>query len=170
MNSAIAALRGASPYLLLALAPLFWACNWIVGRALAPEVPPMTMTFLRWLCAFFIVAPFAWRHFVREWPIVRAKWKTMLLLGATGVGTHNALAYLGLNYTTAVNGVILNSFIPVMIIALSWLFMELEGPDADMARRHACQHCAGQNAFAVDLLACRCDREGARCLDAQRVH
>jgi len=123
VNSAIAALRGASPYLLLALAPLFWACNWIVGRALAPEVPPMTMTFLRWLCAFFIVAPFAWRHFVREWPIVRAKWKTMLLLGATGVGTHNALAYLGLNYTTAVNGVILNSFIPVMIIALSWLFM-----------------------------------------------
>ena len=38
-------------------------------------------------------------------------------------GHANALAYLGLNYTTAVNGVILNSFIPVMIIALSWLFL-----------------------------------------------
>jgi len=123
LNSPIAALRGASPYLLLALAPLFWACNWIVGRALAPEVPPMTMTFLRWVCAFVIVAPFAWPHAKREWPLIRANWKPMLLLGATGVGTHNALAYIGLNYTTAVNGVILNSFIPVMIIAFSWLFL-----------------------------------------------
>jgi len=122
VNSAIAALRDASPYLLLALAPLFWACNW-VGRSLAPEVPPMTMTFLRWLCAFVIVAPFAWPHVKREWPLVRANWKPMLLLGATGVGTHNALAYIGLNFTTAVNGVILNSFIPVMIIAFSWLFL-----------------------------------------------
>jgi len=83
----------------------------------------MTMTFLRWLCAFVIVAPFAWPHVKREWPIVRANWKPMLLLGATGVGTHNALAYLGLNYTTAMNGVILNSFIPVMIIGFSWLFL-----------------------------------------------
>ena len=29
----------------------------------------------------------------------------------------NALAYRGLSYTTATNGVILNSFIPVMLIA-----------------------------------------------------
>ncbi len=47
----------------------------------------------------------------------------MMLLGVVGVGSHNALAYLGLNYTTAINGVILNSFIPVMIIALSWIFL-----------------------------------------------
>ena len=39
------------------------------------------------------------------------------------MGTHNALAYLGLNYTTATNGVILNSFIPVMIVTLSWVFL-----------------------------------------------
>jgi len=40
-----------------------------------------------------------------------------------GIGSHNALAYLGLNYTTATNGVILNSFIPVMIIAIAWIFL-----------------------------------------------
>src|SRR4029077_3362444 len=34
-----------------------------------------------------------------------------------GIGSHNALAYMGLNYTTAMSGVILNSFIPVMIVA-----------------------------------------------------
>jgi drug/metabolite transporter (DMT)-like permease len=115
--------RGAHPYLLLALAPLFWACNWIVGRGLAGDIPPMAMTFFRWLFALAMLAPFAWPHVRREWPLVKARWKTMLVLGAIGVGTHNALAYLGLNYTTAMNGVILNSFIPVMIIAFTWLFL-----------------------------------------------
>jgi drug/metabolite transporter (DMT)-like permease len=33
---------------------------------------------------------------------------------------HNVFAYLGLHYTTATNGVILNSSIPVMIIILGW--------------------------------------------------
>lgn len=113
----------ASPYLLLTLAPLLWAGNWIVGRAFASDIPPMAMTFFRWFFAVLILAPFAWRHVRRDWPVVRRHWKPMVLLGAIGVGTHNALAYLGLNYTTATNGVILNSFIPVMIIAMSWIFL-----------------------------------------------
>jgi drug/metabolite transporter (DMT)-like permease len=116
-------LGGASPYLLLTLTPLFWSCNWIVGRGLHAEIPPMAMTFFRWLFAIVILAPFALPQVRRDWPVLRRNWKPMLLLGAVGVGTHNALAYLGLNYTTATNGVILNSFIPVMIIALSWIFL-----------------------------------------------
>jgi drug/metabolite transporter (DMT)-like permease len=114
---------GTSPYLLLTLTPLFWASNWIVGRALHSDIPPMAMTFFRWFFAILILAPFAWPHVRRDWPVLRAHWKTMLALGAIGVGTHNGLAYLGLNYTTATNGVILNSFIPVMIITMSWIFL-----------------------------------------------
>lgn len=110
-----------SPYLMLSLAPLFWAANWIVGRAVHVDVPPMGMTFFRWLFAALILAPLAWPYLRRDWPTIRRRWKTMLMLGSIGVGTHNALAYLGLNYTTATNGVILNSCIPVMIIALAWL-------------------------------------------------
>lgn len=111
--------NGASPYLLLTLAPLFWSCNWIVGRGFAHDVPPLAMTFYRWLFAIVILAPFAWRHLREDWPVVRRHWKALFGLGIIGIGTHNALAYLGLRYTTAVNGVILNSFIPVMIVVLS---------------------------------------------------
>jgi drug/metabolite transporter (DMT)-like permease len=81
------------------------------------------MTFYRWFFALLILAPFALPQVRREWPIVRRNLRTLLLLGAVGVGTHNALTYLGLNYTTAINGLMLNSFIPVMIIALSWIFL-----------------------------------------------
>ncbi len=123
MPSAPASALRVSPYLLLALAPFFWSLNWIVGRAVHHDVPPMAMTFFRWLFAIAILAPFALPHVVREWPVVRAHWRRLLVLGAIGIGSHNALAYLGLNYTTATNGVILNSFIPVMIIAIAWIFL-----------------------------------------------
>jgi drug/metabolite transporter (DMT)-like permease len=117
------ATRRMSPYLLLTLTPLFWAGNWIIGRGLHADIPPMAMTFFRWLFAILILAPFAWRHVRRDWPVLRAHWKILVALGAIGVGTHNGLAYLGLNYTTATNGVILNSFIPVMIVTISWVFL-----------------------------------------------
>ncbi len=112
-----------SPYLMLTLAPLFWACNWIIGRALHSDIPPMAMTFFRWLFAILLLAPFAWPHVRRDWPTITSNWKVLVVLGAIGIGTHNGLAYLGLNFTTATNGVILNSSIPIMIILLSWIFL-----------------------------------------------
>lgn len=115
--------RGISPYLLLTLPPLFWAFNWIIGRGLASNVPPMAMTFFRWLFAIALLAPFAWRHALHDWPRIRAHWKFLALLGAVGITAHNALVYLGLQHTTATNGVILNSFIPVLIVILSWVFL-----------------------------------------------
>lgn len=124
--SAASAARGrfhASPYLLLSLTPLLWACNWVIGRSLYHDIPPMGMTFFRWLFAIAILAPFALPQLRRDAPLLRRHWRILLVLGAIGIGTHNALAYLGLNYTTATNGVILNSFIPVMIVALSWIFL-----------------------------------------------
>jgi drug/metabolite transporter (DMT)-like permease len=121
MSIATARTSDASAYLLLALAPLFWSVNWIIGRAIHGDVPPMAMTFLRWAFAIVMLAPFALPRVARDWALVRAHWKTMLMLGAIGIALHNALAYLGLNYTSATNGVILNSFIPVMIIAMAWL-------------------------------------------------
>ena len=115
--------QSVSPYTLLTLAPLFWSCNWIVGRGLSHDVPPLAMTFYRWLFAIVILAPFALPRLRNDLPIVRRHWKALLGLGVIGIGTHNALAYLGLRYTTAVNGVILNSFIPVMIVGLSWVLL-----------------------------------------------
>ncbi|MFI4888294.1 MAG: DMT family transporter [Burkholderiales bacterium] len=112
-----------SAYALLTLAPLFWSCNWIVGRGLSHDVPPFAMTFFRWLFALVILAPFAAPRLRQDAPLVRRHWKALLALGVIGIATHNALAYLGLRYTTAVNGVILNSFIPVMIVALSWVLL-----------------------------------------------
>jgi len=110
-----------SPYLLLSLTALFWAGNWVIGRAIHSDVPPIALAFWRWFIASVVLLPFAWAHIVREWSIIRANWRILTLLAILGTGLYNALAYWGLQYTTATNGVLLNSATPIMIITLSAL-------------------------------------------------
>ena len=50
------------PYLLLSLTALFWAGNIVLGRYVAGHVPPMTLSCVRWIGAFFMLLPFAWPH------------------------------------------------------------------------------------------------------------
>jgi drug/metabolite transporter (DMT)-like permease len=42
------------------------------------------------------------------------------MLGLLGVGGYNTLAYIALQYTVATNAVLLNSFIPIATMAISW--------------------------------------------------
>lgn len=111
----------ASPYLLLSLTSLFWSLNWVIGRAIVGHVSPFTLAFARWVVAVAVMLPFAWPQIRAHWPAIRRHWRTIVWLGAWGTGLHNVFAYLGLHYTTATNGVILNSSIPVMIILLGWV-------------------------------------------------
>ena len=112
----------ASPYLLLTLANLFWAGNWIVGRAFRDAVPPVALSFWRWAIALAFILPFAWPHLRRDWPRIKAAWRWMLPFGLTSTACYNALCYVGLQYTTVINGLLLNSFIPIVIVFLGWLF------------------------------------------------
>ena len=112
-----------SPYLLLTATILFWALNWIAGRALRYDVPSYSLAFWRWVSASVLLLPFAWRHLVRGWPAMRRSWPIMLALGLLGTTFCNMASYTGLKYTSAVSGSILNSFVPVIIIAISWAFL-----------------------------------------------
>ena len=111
----------ASPYLLLSLTSLFWSLNWVIGRAIVGHVTPLTLTWIRWIVAVGAMMPFAWPGIRANWPVIRRNWKVIAWLGFWGTGLHNAFAYVGLQYTTATNGVILNSAIPILIIVLGWL-------------------------------------------------
>jgi drug/metabolite transporter (DMT)-like permease len=108
------------PYLLLTLTSLFWAGNTVLGRFLAGHVPPITLAFIRWGGAFVIVLPFAAPHLVRDWPTIRKHAGLMTVLALTGFSAYNAMAYYGLQYTTAINGLLLQSIGP-LFVAL-WTF------------------------------------------------
>ncbi|WP_283742874.1 DMT family transporter [Sideroxydans sp. CL21] len=112
------------PYLLLILTTLFWSGNMVIGRAIRGDVPPLSLAFWRWTIALAFTLPLALPHLRSQWPQLKRGWKAILVLGLLGVGSYNTLAYIALQYTTATNAVLLNSFIPVVTIALSWAFLK----------------------------------------------
>ncbi len=112
-----------NPYLLLTLTVLFWSGNMVLGRGIRTDVPPLALAFWRWAIAFALVLPLALPHFKSQWPLLKAAWWPILVLGVLGVGCYNTFAYIALQYTSATNAVLLNSFIPVLTIAISWAFL-----------------------------------------------
>jgi drug/metabolite transporter (DMT)-like permease len=108
------------PYLLLALTSLFWAGNTVLGRFIVGHVPPVTLAFIRWGGAFLILLPFAAGDLARDWPTIRKHAGVLALLALTGFSAYNTMAYYGLQYTTAINGLLLQSIGP-LFVAL-WTF------------------------------------------------
>ena len=107
--------------LLLTLPPLLWAGNAVTGRLVSQLVPPMTLNFLRWALAFFILLPLAWQVLRRGsqlWP----HWRHFALLGLLGVGCYNALQYLALQTSTPLNVTLVASSIPVWMLLVGALF------------------------------------------------
>ena len=111
----------ASAFALLALAMLFWAGNWVIGRALRDAFEPFTLNFLRWALATLILAPFALPALRAQLAALRRRWRILLLLSLAGVSLFHAMVYLGLRTTTTVNAILLNSSLPLFILACSWL-------------------------------------------------
>ena len=123
------------PYLLLSLTSLFWAGNVVLGRFVAGHIPPVTLSFIRWSGAFVILLPFAFRHLIRDWPTIRAHAGSLALLALTGFSVYNTMAYYGLQYTTAINGLLLQSVAPLFVAM--WTFVAVSrSADAAAGRRH----------------------------------
>jgi drug/metabolite transporter (DMT)-like permease len=109
------------PYLLLSLTSLFWAGNIVLGRYVAGHVPPVTLSCIRWIGAFALLLPFAWPHLRRDWPALRAHWPLMLVLSATGFAINNTLSYWALQYTQALNALLIQSSGPLFVALWSLL-------------------------------------------------
>jgi drug/metabolite transporter (DMT)-like permease len=117
------------PYLLLSLTALFWGGNIVMGRAFAPDLPPVTLSAIRWTGAFCLALPLALPHLKADWPVIRASAGTLLILAATGVGAYNTVSYLGLRYTEALNGLLMQSAGPILTVLWSLvLFRDRPSP------------------------------------------
>ena len=109
------------PYLLLTMAVLFWAGNFILGRAFHNDIPPIALAFWRWLGASVLVTWPALPHLRRDRRALAGAWPAVLLLAVLGIASFNTLAYSGLQYTQAINAFLIQSLMPVMIVILSFL-------------------------------------------------
>lgn len=110
-----------SAWLLLILSNLFWAGNIVLGRGVAGMIPPVTLAYCRWTGAFLIALTFAWPHLKRDLPALLRHWRIMLLLSAIGIASYNTMCYIGLNDTSALNVLLLQSAMPLVIIVWSFV-------------------------------------------------
>jgi drug/metabolite transporter (DMT)-like permease len=107
------------PYLLLTFVSLFWAINIVLGRYIAGTVPPIMLALARWGGASLILLPFVIHHIRRDWPEIRSHFWIMVLLSLTGMSLYNSFAYYGLQYTEAINGLLIQSAAPLFIGLIS---------------------------------------------------
>lgn len=104
-----------APYLLLSLTAFLWATNLVLGRHVAGHVPPIALACLRWTLAALIILPFTWRQLLRDWPIIRRHLPLLVVLAASGISSYNAMSYYGLQFTQALNGLLVQSISPLLI-------------------------------------------------------
>ncbi|MFZ4480409.1 MAG: DMT family transporter [Rhodoferax sp.] len=107
--------------LLLTVPPLLWAGNAVVGRLISPLVSPMALNLFRWLLGFLLLLPLA-GAVLRPDSLLWPQWRRFFLLGLLSVGSYNALLYLALNTSTALNVTLVGSSTPVWMLLIGRVF------------------------------------------------
>jgi drug/metabolite transporter (DMT)-like permease len=104
----------------LALANLFWAGNWVLGRALRDAVDPISLNFYRWVISIVVLAPFALPGLAARRGAIRRHFGILAFLALIGVSIFQSLVYQGLRTTTTVNAVLINCAAPLFILLGAW--------------------------------------------------
>jgi drug/metabolite transporter (DMT)-like permease len=110
-------------HLMLTLCAFFWSGNFIVGKfATLYQVPPLTLNFFRWLIVWIILIPFTAKDILINIKIIKEKFYSILLMSITSISTFNSVVYYSLNFTQVLNGALMISTIPVLILFISFIF------------------------------------------------
>ena len=116
-----------SPRLLLTLVSLFWSGNVVLGRFIAGHIPPATLSCIRWLGAGLVLLVFAWPHLRRDWKTIRANSRLLTIISAIGISAYTLMSYYSLQYTEAINALLIISTGPLLVAAVTF-FMYGEKP------------------------------------------
>lgn len=106
-------------YASLIIATLFWGGNFVLGKVLSGVVPPITLTYLRWLPAFVILAILFYRPTLNTIAQLKQSLGVMWVLGILGVVLFPATLYEGLKTTTALNASLYLAISPVLVLFLN---------------------------------------------------
>ena len=85
-------------------------------------MPPVGLSFWRWLVATAVLLPFTYARLFEFRAQILAAWKPYALITFCLVIIGNTVIYIALNFTTAINGGIVTSAQPAATFVLSWLF------------------------------------------------
>lgn len=113
-----------SIYLLAMLPPLFWAGNFILGKWISTTIPPVQLSLYRWLVALIILGFITHKALIQHYKTICKEFKTLFFFALFGITGFNVLVYLALHHTTAINGALINSTMPIITLVLSGVILK----------------------------------------------
>ena len=124
-NAGLVMERKTVPYwlalLFLMLGAISWAGSTVAGRAASGNVPPFSLSFIRW---FFVVVCFlliSWRQTWAQRNIILRHWPLLTAFGFFGVVGFTVPYYVGLQFTVAVNASLMNASGTLWVILTAFL-------------------------------------------------
>ena len=107
------------PAVLLTLAALIWGGNFVVGRWAHSDIPPLNLTFWRWLTAGLVLLPFVARSMWAQRRLIRKNVVLLTVLAVSGMVMFHSFTYIALGTTTAINAAVVLASMPMVIPLIS---------------------------------------------------
>jgi len=95
------------------VAVVCWSGNALVARAFHDEIPPLGLSFWRWVLAATLLLPIVARSIWRHRAALRAAGWRLPVLAACGIASYNSLLYTAAQSTEAINLTLVNTCLPL---------------------------------------------------------
>lgn len=112
-------------YLLLGLCVLFWSGNFVLGRFVSGEIEAVELAFFRWFFVIIFTLPLLIKLDIKKLiRVYKENFIFLSLLSILGITLFNTVLYFALHATTATNALLVNSFIPILILFFSFIILK----------------------------------------------
>ncbi|MCM3341870.1 DMT family transporter [Paenibacillus sp. MER TA 81-3] len=113
-----------SMYVWMLLVPLFWGGSFATAKHVVTEIPPLVAATIRFGMAGMILALIVTIRSVWKMDVLKVRWKGLLFIAVTGIFGYNALFFVGLHYTSVINGSLIIATMPVFTALGAVLFLK----------------------------------------------
>jgi drug/metabolite transporter (DMT)-like permease len=112
-------LRDGQAFLLLTIAALLWAGNFVIGRALNGLIDPFSLNYLRWCIAGIALLPVLVRHWGMIQTALASHFVHLCVLALLAIVLFNWILYVGLQHTSGSIAGLVFGLTPLMIIFIA---------------------------------------------------
>src|SRR5690349_21336677 len=114
----------ALPFLAIFVAHLIWGANFVVVKLALNEFPIMTLAFLRFALAIFLIFPFLFKLKAGQTKIKLEHIPKLLFVGFLLTTVNISLFFEGLARTEAIDSAVLHLLIPMLSLLVGWWFLK----------------------------------------------
>lgn len=112
------------PYVMLFLAPLFWATSNVTAKIGKGLLTPYEFTFWRWVVASVVMTAVFWPVIREDLPVLKKRVLWLLVVGGSGFALFNIVLYSAFRQGASVTNVsIITALIPLGVLLVDVLFL-----------------------------------------------